>query len=211
MDAGAAVVEAVRAARVKPRVLIQASAVGAYGHTEDEELDEGSPAGTGFLAEVVREWEDSTKDVESLGVRRAVVRSGLVLGKKGGVWPRLVKPVRFFAGGPLGSGRQWFSWISLEDEVRAVRFLIESEGLAGIFDLTAPHPLRQRAFCRVLGKALKRPCWLPVPAVLLQVLFGEKARETLLTGQRVLPRRLLAAGFEFRQPDAASVVAALLR
>ena len=120
LDAGAAVVEAVRAARTTPRVLIQASAIGAYGHAGDEELDESAPAGTGFLADVVRRWEDSTKVVESLGVRRAVVRSGLVLGKDGGVWPRLVLPFRFFAGGPLGRGRQWFSWITLADEVRAV-------------------------------------------------------------------------------------------
>lgn len=210
-DAGAAVVEAVRTARAKPGVVIQASAVGAYGGRGDEELDERSDAGAGFLADVVRLWEDSTKEVESFGVRRAVARSGLVLGTAGGVWPRLVGPFRFFAGGPLGSGRQWFSWISLEDEVRAIRFIVEGEGLAGIFNLTAPRPLRQKDLCRVLGKALKRPCWLPAPAFALRVLFGEKARETLLAGQRVTPRRLLAAGFEFRQPDAATAVAALVR
>jgi len=211
LDAGAAVVEAVRAARTTPRVVIQASAIGAYGHAGDEELDESAPAGTGFLADVVRRWEDSTKVVESLGVRRAVVRSGLVLGKDGGVWPRLVLPFRFFAGGPLGRGRQWFSWITLADEVRAVRFLIERDGLAGTFNLTAPRPLRQREFCRILAKALKRPCWLPVPALFLRLLFGEKARETLLAGGRAVPRRLAAAGFEFRHPDAAAAVAAILR
>jgi uncharacterized protein (TIGR01777 family) len=210
-DAGAAVVEAVRAAGTKPEVLLQASAIGAYGGRGDEELDESSSSGTGFLADVVRRWEDSTKEVESWGVRRAIVRSGLVLGKGGGVWPRLVLPFRFFAGGPLGNGRQGFSWISLEDEVRAVRFLIESDELAGTFNLTAPQPLRQREFCRVVGKAMRRPCWLPVPAVVLKVLFGEKARETLLAGQRVVPRRLLAAGFEFRYPDAATAVKAILR
>lgn len=210
-DAGAAVVEAVRAARTKPRVLVQASAIGAYGPAGDEALDEDSPYGAGFLAGVVRAWEDSTKAVESLGVRRVIARSGLVLGRGGGVWPRLVLPFRFFAGGPLGSGRQGFSWISLEDEVRAVRHLIESEGSAGVFNLTAPGPLRQREFCRIIGKALGRPCWLPVPALLLKILFGEKARETLVTGQLVLPRRLLEAGFAFLHPDAASAVAALVR
>jgi hypothetical protein len=209
-DAGAAVAEAVRAASKKPGVLIQASAIGAYGRRENEELDEGSSAGTDFLADVVKRWEDSTKDVESFGVRRAVVRSGLVLGKEGGAWPRLVLPFRFFAGGPLGSGRQWFSWISIEDEVRAVRFLIERDELAGTFNLTAPGSLRQKEFCRVIGKAMKRPCWLPVPAVVLKVLFGEKADATLLSGQRVLPRRLLAAGFEFRHPDAVTAVTAAL-
>lgn len=210
-DAGAAVVEAVRAAGTKPEVLLQASAIGAYGGRGDEELDESSSSGTGFLADVVKTWEDSTKAVEAHGVRRAVIRSGLVLGKAGGVWPRLALPFRFFAGGPLGNGRQWFSWISLEDEVRAVRFLIEGEGLAGVFNLAAPQALRQKDFCRAVGKAIKRPCWMPVPAFFLKALFGEKARETLLSGQRVMPRRLIAAGFDFRHPDAASAVAALLR
>ena len=209
-DAGAAVVEAVRAAGTKPKVLIQASAIGVYGRRDDGELDESSSGGTGFLADVVKRWEESTKDVESFGVRRAVIRSGLVLGKGGGAWPRLVLPFRFFAGGPLGNGRQGFSWISLEDEVRAVRFLMERDELAGTFNLTAPQPLRQKEFARVVGKVMRRPCWLPVPAVVLKVLFGEKARETLLAGQRVLPRRLLAAGFEFRHPDAAAAVAAAL-
>lgn len=210
-DAGRAVVEAVRAARLRPRVLVQASAVGFYGPAGDEALDENAPSGPGFLAGVVREWEGSTREVESLGLRRAVIRTGLVLGQGGGVWPRLALPFRFFAGGPLGSGRQGFSWISLEDEVRAIRFLIENDGLEGTFNLTAPGPLRQKDFCRVVGRALGRPCWLPAPAPLLRLLFGEKARETLLSGQFVLPRRLEAAGFSFRHPDAGSAVAALLR
>jgi hypothetical protein len=208
---GAALVEAVRAARTKPCVFVQASAVGFYGNAGEAELDESSPAGTGFLAAVVGDWEASTAEVEALGVRRAVIRSGLVLGRSGGVWPSLIRPLRLFAGGPLGSGRQWFSWISLDDEVRAIRFLIEHEGLAGSFDLTAPRPLRQSELCRIAGRALRRPCWIPAPAFLLRLLFGAKAGETLLVSQRVLPRRLAAAGFEFRYPDAASAVAALLK
>jgi uncharacterized protein (TIGR01777 family) len=211
MDAGAAAVEAVRAAGIKPEVLLQASAVGAYGGRGDEELDESASFGTGFLADVVKSWEDSTKEAEALGVRRAVIRSGIVLGKAGGVWPRLTLPFRFFAGGPLGNGRQWFSWISLEDEVRAVRFLIERQDLSGTFNLAAPGPLKQKEFCRILGKAMKRPCRLPVPALVLRVLFGEKAVETLLAGQRVMPRRLLEAGFDFRHPDPETAIAALLR
>jgi uncharacterized protein (TIGR01777 family) len=211
IDAGAAVVEAVRLSPTKPRVLVQASAIGFYGPAGDEDLDERSPSGVGFLAGVVRAWEDSTKAVESYGVRRAVIRSGLVLGTGGGLWPRLVLPFRFFVGGPLGGGRQTFSWISLEDEVRAIRHLIEHEDLSGAFDLTAPGPLRQKEFCRVLGRTLRRPCWLPVPALLLRLLFGEKAKETLLAGQRVVPRRLSASGFSFLHPDAASAVRAILR
>jgi uncharacterized protein (TIGR01777 family) len=208
---GAALVEAVRNAGTKPRVFVQSSAVGFYGDAGEAEVDEASTAGAGFLAGVVQAWEASTCEVEAFGVRRAVIRSGLVLGKDGGVWPSLVRPFRFFAGGPLGDGRQWFSWISLADEVQAVRFLIEHEGLAGPFDLTAPQPIRQVELCRTIGRALRRPCWARVPASVLRILFGAKAGETLLVSQRVLPRRLLAAGFEFRHPDAAAAVADILR
>jgi uncharacterized protein (TIGR01777 family) len=208
---GAALAAAVRSAAVKPRVFVQASAVGYYGDTGETAADESSPAGEGFLAGVVRAWEEASSGVEAHGVRRIVVRSGLVLGRDGGVWPSLVRPFRFFVGGPLGSGRQWFSWISLADEVRAVRFLIEREGLAGPFNLTAPGPLRQRELCRIIGAALRRPCWAPVPAPVLKALFGSKAKETLLVSQRVLPRRLAEAGFEFRHPDAAAAVDGLVR
>jgi uncharacterized protein len=211
LDAGAAVVEAVRGARQKPKVVVQASAVGFYGPRGDEEIDESSPAGQGFLADVVRAWEDSTREVEALGVRRVVIRSGLVLGRGGGVFPRLVLPFRFFAGGPLGSGRQWFSWVHLSDEVGAIRFLVEQEGLAGVFNLTAPNPLEEKDICRAIGKALRRPCWLPVPAFMLKLLFGEKAKETILEGQRVFPRRLVEAAFAFRYPDADAALPDLLQ
>lgn len=208
---GAALLEAVRQARKRPLVFVQSSAVGFYGNSGDAEVDESSPPGAGFLAGVVRAWEASTREVEDLGVRRVIIRSGLVLGRGGGVWPSLVRPFQFYAGGPLGSGRQWLSWISLEDEVRAVRFLIEHDGLAGAFNVAAPRPLREGDICRLIGKSLRRPCWMPVPALLLRLLFGEKAGETLLVSQRVVPRRLAAAGFEFRRPDAAAAVAALVK
>jgi uncharacterized protein len=207
----AALAAAVRDAAVKPRVFVQASAVGFYGNTGETEADERSPAGAGFLAGVVEAWEASTREVEALGVRRVIVRSGLVLGRAGGVWPSLVRPFRVFAGGPLGRGRQWFSWIGLADEVRAIRFVIENEGLVGAFNLTAPRPLREAELCRTIGTALRRPCWVPVPAVVLRLLFGAKAEETLLVSQRVVPRRLLQAGFEFLAPDAPAAVAELVR
>jgi len=210
VESGAAVVAAVKAAKQKPGVLVQASAVGAYGPRGDEELDELSPRGSGFLANVVEQWEDSTREVEALGVRRVVIRSGLVLGRGAGVFPRLLAPFRLFAGGPLGSGLQWFSWIHVRDEVRAIRFLVETEELSGIFNLAAPGSLREIEFCRALGNSLARPCWLPVPAFVLKLLFGEKARETLLAGQRVLPRRLTRAGFVFNYPDAATALDNLL-
>ncbi len=210
-DAGGAIVEAIRAARTKPRLLVQASAIGIYGAAGDEALDEGSPLGAGFLADVARSGRIRPGPWNPWAFAATVIRSGIVLGKAGGVWPRLVLPFRFFAGGPLGTGRQGFSWISLEDEVRAIRHLVEREDLSGIFNLTAPRPLRQREFCRVVGRALGRPCWLPVPSIALRILFGEKARATLVSGQFVFPGRLAASGFEFRHPDAATAVAALLR
>ncbi len=210
-SAGSAVAEAVREARIKPGVLIQASAVGFYGSRGDEELDEGSAPGHGFLAEVVASWEASTRGVEELGVRRAVIRSGLVLGRGGGAFPSLLRPFRFFGGGPLGSGGQWLSWIHLADEVRAIRFLLERQDLAGAFNLTAPAPLPEKELCRAIGAALRRPCWFPVPAILLTALFGEKAGETLLCSQKVFPRRLRAAGFDFRFPDAGAAVRDLTR
>lgn len=211
LEPGAALVEAVRRAARRPAAFVQASAIGYYGNPGETEVDESSPPGRGFLAGVVRRWEDSTREVEDLGVRRIVVRSGLVLGRDGGVWPSLVRPFRFFAGGPLGRGRQWFSWITLEDEVRAIRFLLGRPELNGACNLTAPGPVREIDLCRTVGKGLGRPCWLPVPAPLLRLLFGEKARETLLVSQRVRPGRLLAAGFEFRHADAAAAVTAVLR
>jgi uncharacterized protein (TIGR01777 family) len=210
LEAGRAVVEAVKAVSQKPSVIVQASAIGAYGDRGDDEIDERSPLGAGFLADVVRPWEESTKDIEAMGVRRAIVRSGLVLGSGGGVFPRLAAPFRFLAGGPLGNGRQWYSWIHLTDEIRAIRFLLDRDDLYGVFNLTAPHPLREKDLCRTLGAALKRPCWLPTPAFLLILLFGRKARETVLAGQKVVPRRLLEAGFRFSYPDAQGAFADLL-
>lgn len=208
---GAALVEAVGRARGRPGVFIQASAVGFYGSPGEIEVDESSPRGSGFLAGVVEQWEASTAGVEALGVRRVVFRSGLVLGRGGGVWPSLERPFRFFVGGPLGSGRQWFSWITLEDEVRALLYLLAREDLSGVFNLAAPDPIRQRELCRTMARALRRPCWVPVPALALRILFGRKAGETLLVSQKVRPRRLLGSGFVFRYPEAAQAVAALVR
>jgi hypothetical protein len=210
LKAGAACVEAIKAAAIKPQVLVQASAIGFYGPRTDEELDENSPPGSGFLADVVRQWEESTREAEQYGVRRMIIRSGLVLGNAGGVFPKLLMPFRFFVGGPLGGGRQWFSWIHLDDEVRAIRFLLERSELSGVFNLTAPAPLTEKDFAKVLGRVLRRPSWMSVPAWLLILLFGDKARETLLAGQRVLPKRLLQSGFEFRHPAAAPALKALL-
>jgi uncharacterized protein (TIGR01777 family) len=202
LDAGRAVVEAVESVEKKPEVVIQASAVGYYGSRDDELIDENSSPGEGFLAGVVKEWELSTQKVESLNVRRVVIRSGVVLDRGGGAFLRLLKPFRLFIGGPLGSGRQWFAWIHLEDELEAIIFFLKRENLQGVFNLTAPESLIQKDFARLLGKILKRPSWLPAPGFMLRLFLGEMAEEMLLVSQKVAPGRLLEAGFRFRYPQA---------
>jgi uncharacterized protein len=211
LDAGRAVMDAFQKASARPRILIQASAVGYYGPQADEELDESSPPGEGFLAALARDWEDSTAGVASLSVRRIVVRSGLVLDRDGGVLPRFLRQFRLLAGGPLGSGRQWLSWVHRRDEIAGIRFLLEREDLTGAFNLTAPGPLTMKGFARTLGRVMKRPAWFPVPAFLLRLLFGQMAEEMLLAGQKVLPRALLKAGFLFSYPSLESALLEILR
>jgi len=201
VQAGRAVVDGLRLASPRPGTLIQASAVGFYGPRGDEEIDETSPRGEGFLAETVRAWEESTREAEDLGVRRAVIRSGLVLDKSGGVLPRLSLPFKFFVGGKLGSGEHWISWIHRDDEVEAIYWLLRRRDLAGVFNLVAPETLRQKQLARALGRAMKRPAWIPVPGFALKWIFGAMAEETLLSGQKVLPAALLREDFQFRYPD----------
>jgi uncharacterized protein (TIGR01777 family) len=206
VQAGRAVVDALRLASPRPRTIIQASAVGFYGPRGDEEIDETSPCGEGFLAETVRAWEESTREAEDLGVRRAIIRSGLVLDKSGGVLPRLSLPFKFFVGGKLGSGEHWISWIHRDDAVEAIYYLLGRRDLAGVFNFVAPGPLRQKQLARSLGRAMKRPAWFPVPGFALKWIFGEMAEETLLSGQRVLPAALLREDFRFRYPEIESAL-----
>lgn len=208
--AGQAIVAAIEAATHKPSILIQSSAVGYYGSSGDEILTEDAPAGNDFLAGVCTDWEQSTQAVESMGVRRAVIRTGVVLSMEGGALPITVLPFRLFAGGPLGSGRQWWPWIHIEDEVRAIRFLLENEAANGLFNLSAPNPLTNRAFGKVIGQVLQRPSLIPAPAFALKLALGEVST-IVLDGQRAVPQRLEEAGFIFRFPDAKSALNNLLR
>ena len=198
LDCSRAVADAVKRARAKPRVVVQASAIGYYGDRGDEELDESSGSGAGFLSDVCRQSEGFAAEFEGMGVRCAVIRTGVVLGRAGGALPRLMQPFRYYLGGHIGSGRQWFSWINLEDEVAAIRFLLEHEDMKGVFNLTSPQPVTMKEFCRELGRAMCRPAWLAAPIFVARLALGEMAAEMLLAGQRVLPRRLLDAGFEFK-------------
>lgn len=196
VNTGQAVVEAVRAAAQKPGVVIQASAVGYYGPRGDEIVTEETVPGSDFLAGVCKEWEASTAEVEAMGVRRATIRTGLVLSREGGALPRILLPFRLFAGGPLGSGGQWWSWIHVADEVGAIRFLMETEAAGGPFNLTAPNPVTNAEFARILGKVVGRPAVMPAPAFALKLVFGEMAT-VLLDGQRVVPKRLQEMGYQF--------------
>ena len=201
VNAGRAVVEAVEQAAQKPRVVIQSSAVGYYGPHGAEPITEETPPGSDFLAQVCVEWEKSTAAVEPMGVRRAVIRTGVVLSFDGGALLRLALPFKLFAGGPLGSGKQPFPWIHPDDETGAMRFLIDNDNASGAFNLSAPNPLTNAEFGRVLGKVMGRPSLMPVPGFAFNILFGEVAT-VVLDGQRVLPKRLLDMGYTFKFPEA---------
>jgi hypothetical protein len=210
LNAGRAVAQAVQLAKHKPKVVIQASAVGYYGNRGEEELTEQSDPAHDSLAQICNEWEDSTEQVEKMGVRRVIIRTGgVALSTEGGSFPFMLIPFRFFAGGPLGNGRQWLSWIHMVDEVRAIRFLIENPNARGAFNLCSPNPLRNGEFSRILGKVLHRPSFLPVPGFALQLAFGEKAG-ILTASQKQVPKRLLELEFTFLYPDAESALRDLL-
>jgi len=200
LAAGRAIVEAVTLSARKPRVVIQASGIGYYGNRGDTVLDETSSSGTGFLADVAIQWEKSTEPVEALGVRRAIIRTGIVLGRGGGFLSRVLLPFKLFMGGCMGSGRQWLSWVHMEDEVSAICFLLEQDAAQGAFNLSSPQPLNAKDFFVEVGRALGRPSWLPVPGFVMHLALGEMADELILSGQRALPARLLQAGYAFHYP-----------
>ena len=189
----------------RPEVLISGSAMGFYGDTGDREVDESAPAGSGFLSEVVRAWEAAADPAREAGIRVAHPRSGLVLAGHGGAWGRLWPLFRFGLGGRLGSGRQWWSFISLRDEVAALAFLIESD-LAGPVNLTAPNPVTNAEVTKAMGRAMHRPTPFPVPAKALQLALGEFSSE-ILSSSRVLPGRLLESGFQFQDPTIEQAIA----
>ncbi|MEM9291490.1 MAG: TIGR01777 family oxidoreductase [Acidobacteriota bacterium] len=213
IESGRAVARAIEAAVERgapPLTLLQGSAVGFYGASGGRTVSEDSEPGQGFLAELCVEWEASTEGVEALGVRRTVLRTGVVLSMAGGALPKMARPFRFFAGGPVGDGRQVLPWIHRVDQVRAMRFLLDNDSTQGPYNLTAPHPVSNRELAEVLGKVLRRPSALPAPAFALQALFGEMS-EILLTGQRAIPQRLEAAGFRFHYPHLEDALRDLLR
>lgn len=195
--AGQAIVEGLKRAKDGPKLLLQQSAIGCYGASQTQTFDETAPFGQDVLANICNDWEASTQPAEEMGVRRVVLRTGLYLTRRGGVLSRLMLPFRLFAGGPLGSGRQWYSWIHEKDWIEAVRFLIRTESAHGIFNLTAPEPVTNAEFGRTLAWVMRRPYLIPAPAFALRLVLG-KMSSMVLEGQRVIPRRLQEAGYQFR-------------
>jgi uncharacterized protein (TIGR01777 family) len=203
-----ALVEAVEKAKNKPKFIINGSAVGYYGARGDETLTETSKAGEGFLADVCREWEDEARKAEGQGVRVAFIRTGIVLGKGKGALAKMVKPFKFFAGGPVGSGKQWMPWIHIDDEVGLIQFLMERADATGAFNGTAPNPVTMEAFCKILGDVLNRPSWASVPDSALTLILGEMA-DMVLTGQRAVPQAAQALGYHFKYPDLSEALRSL--
>ena len=210
LAAGKALAEAISKAKNKPSVFIQASGIGFYGTSSSKVLNEDEPVGSDFLARVSQEWENSSQSVESIGVRRAVIRSGVVLDPHGGILPLVALPIRLYAGGRLGSGSQPFPWIHISDEVDAIQYLIENESCQGAFNLVAPEVVNNSRFGQTLAKVIHRPFYLPVPAFLLRLMLGEKSI-LVLEGQQAEPRNLLRAGYHFQFPDVETALRNLYR
>jgi hypothetical protein len=218
------IVNAMRKANLKPKVFVCGTAIGYYGPRDATELDENASAGSDFLADVVKEWEGEASKAEPLGIRTVLVRTGVVIGadKRGvglplslrgaslkrpgvvldfenGALPLMALPFRLFAGGPIGSGNQWFPWIHLEDEVNLIMLALENEQVRGPLNATAPNPVTNKEFSKALGRVMNRPSWLPVPAFALKIMLGEIA-DMLTKGQRVVPRKAQELGYQFKFP-----------
>jgi hypothetical protein len=204
------IAQAIAGLQRKPRVLVQASATGIYGDRGDEAVDESSPPGTGFLADVGREWEAASAPAGQAGIRVVKLRFGVVLSRKGGALQRLLLPFQMGVGGPIGSGRQWMPWLSLPDAVEIVLAAIRDDRLRGPVNAIAGS-VRNAEFTAALGRAVNRPALLPVPGFGLRLVFGEMADEALLAGQRAEPRRLREIGFAHHHPTLDAALQAALR
>lgn len=202
-------VQVIRQAEPRPKVLVNASAVGIYGNRGEEELSETSSPGTGFLAELAIRWEQAAEEAREAGVRVVKLRIGVVLGEGGGALEKMILPFRFFVGGPFGSGRQWFPWVHLDDVTDLTLHALQNESVDGAVNVVAPGIVRLEEFCRVLGRVIRRPSWLPVPGFALRLIAGELG-ETLLWSQRVVPQVAVQTGYTFRYPQLEEALRAVL-
>jgi hypothetical protein len=202
------IVEAIAQANPKPSVLVNASAIGFYGTSETATFDEMSPSGNDFLAEVCQAWEAEARKVKDAGVRLVILRLGIVL-DNGGALAKMIPPFKLFAGGPLGTGQQWFSWIHRDDLVNLILEALTRPDIEGVLNATAPNPVRMSEFCQVLGKTLNRPSWLPVPSFALEALLGDGAM-VVLEGQQVLPKKTTSYGFNYQYPTMEQALSEIL-
>jgi uncharacterized protein len=206
-----ALVTAVSRLKLPPKVLVSASAIGYYGSRADEVLTEDSKPGEDFLAQIAREWEVEAQKARALGLRVALMRFGIILAKQGGALPPMMKVFQFFAGGRIGSGQQWMSWITLEDVVGILRYALDDASVSGAVNVVAPQPVRNSEFTQELARAMHRPALLPAPAFALRLALGhETADSLLLASQRVEPARLAAAAYKFQHSDLRSALAAVV-
>lgn len=195
-----AIVESMRDANPRPEVLISASAVGYYGPHGDEYVTEDTPPGNDFLAGVGRLWEAEALKAEEFGVRVVLIRLGIVLERDGGALPKMALPFKFFLGGRIGSGRQWLSWIHRDDVLSIIKYLLENRAISGAVNVVAPNPVRNKEFSSAMGNVLRRASWFSVPGFLIRIALGEFA-DLILQGQRVIPEKLLKAGYQFKYPE----------
>jgi uncharacterized protein len=210
IDTTRALVNALAKMNARPSVLVSASAIGIYGDRGGETLTEESKPGTDFLARVAQEWEAEAMKAEVLGIRVVLARFGIILARQGGALPKMILPFKIGAGGKLGSGRQWMSWVTLEDVVAILRFVIENASVGRAINIVSPRPLQNAEFTKSLAKAMHRPALFPAPAFALRLALGEMANALLLSSQRVAPQALEKLGYRFLHPDLTSALAAIL-
>lgn len=210
VDTTRSLVNALAKMAARPRVLVSASAVGYYGNRGDEILNEESQPGDDFLSEVGKDWETEAMKAETLGIRVVRARFGVILAKHGGALPKMMLPIQFGVGGKIGSGKQWMSWIALEDVVGIVRYALENGVARGAINVVSPQPVRNGEFTRELARTIHRPVFFPAPAFALRLVLGEMADALLLSSQRVLPMQLERLGYRFLHPDLREALAAVL-
>ena len=199
-------IEAFARLEKKPKVFISASAVGFYGDRGDEEMTETSSVGDTFLSEVSKEWESESRRAEDMGIRTVLLRNGIVLSKDGGALATMMTPFKLGVGGVVGSGKQWMSWVSLDDAVGIVDYALENENLRGAVNVVSPNPVTNEEFTKTLGEVLYRPTFLPLPEFAVNLVFGEMGDALLIDSTRVVPKRLLDSGFKFRYPEIKSAL-----
>lgn len=194
------IISLIKRLKHKPELLISASAIGYYGSQDDTPIDEDSIATSGFTHQLCKKWEAEALKAEKLGVRVCIARLGVILGKNGGALKKMLPPFKMALGGQIGNGKQYFSWVHIDDVISAFIFLWENKKQSGIYNLTAPNPISNATFTRKLGKSLKRPTPFPMPKIIVKLLFGEMGETLMVNGQRVLPKRLKKAGFKYKYP-----------